>query len=518
MKKPTLFAIVAIVIILAGTVYMSVSLSREPQIDFTAVKKADVTLGLKENGVVSAAQDLSLSFQQGGTVAAVYVKAGDSVKQGQALVRLDAKSSAASLNQAQAAVDSAQANLLKVQNGATGADVDVAKAAVDTAQTALDNAQKTQTQTQSQQNQNVKNALNALLNSNLAAVAGTNNISTVAPTISGAYTGATQGQYQIKAYSTGSGMHFTVSGLETYDGVVSTASVPLGTMGLFIQFPSNVSPGDVWMVNIPNTQGANYVANYNAYQSSLQTQTQMQIQAQSAVDTAQSQLAQAQAALELKETAARPEDISAAKAQLDTAYAMLQSAQNNYSNNSITAPVDGTITSVDTKVGQTVAGSSLAPGPDAVKMISSGKFQITVPVSETDISKIKVGDGAQVTLDAYGSGTNFDAKIITIDPSSSSQNGMSAYTTTLEFTNDDSRIKEGMGANITITDESDGNQLVVPVSSVIQNGNQDIVLVKNSAGQIVQNNITAGKTGLDGNVEILSGLSEGQMVAVFNNN
>jgi hypothetical protein len=57
----------------------------------------------------------------------------------------------------------------------------------------------------------------------------------------------------------------------------------------------------------------------------------------------------------------------------------------------------------------------------------------------------------------------------------------------------------------------------VPVSSIIKNNNQSFVLTKDSNGQIFQTNVTTGNTDLNGNIEILSGLQQGQMVAAFSN-
>jgi HlyD family secretion protein len=287
---------------------------------------------------------------------------------------------------------------------------------------------------------------------------------------------------------------------------------------LFIQFSSLIAyPNDTWTVNIPNTQGANYLTNLNAYNNALQTQNQALTTAQASVDSAQAALTQAQDNLQLLQTAARPEDIAAANAQVEAASAQLQAAENSLSKSVLTAPIDGTVTSVDTKVGQTVAGSSLAPGPDVIKMISAAKFQIIAYLSEADIGKIKIGDTASTTLDAYGSGANFDTTVINIDPSATMTNGISTYKTTLEFNSDDSRIKEGMNANAIIQDETHTNALVIPQTAVITKGNQEFVLTESADGKTSQTQIQTGITDLSGNVEVTSGLTQGQMIAAFGN-
>jgi HlyD family secretion protein len=518
MSKPVLVSTIAIIIILGATGYFYSSLKHTPAVAFTEVKTATITQAVNETGQVSASQDLSLAFEQGGTVEQVDVQAGDSVKQGQTLVKLDTTDAAAAVSQAAAALDAARANYQKLVNGATSANIQVDQAAVASAQTALNNAQDNLTSVTAQQNLIVKNAAAVLLNSNLAAMPSPNNVSTSNPSISGNYTDTTQGQYKITIYNSGGGYRFNVSGLETSEGQVSTAPVALGSKGLFIQFPNtNVYPNDTWTISLPNTQGTNYLTNLNAYNNALQSQNQAVVTAQSAVNSAQAALTQAQDNLQAMQTPARPEDIASANAQVEEAAAALQTTQDALSKSVLTAPIDGVITSVDTKVGETVAGSSLAPGPDAIKMISAQKFQIISYLSETDIGKIKVGDSASTTLDAYGSGVNFDATVISIDPSATVTNGISTYKTTLQFDQNDERIKEGMNANIIITDQEHQNALVIPQTAVIQNNNQDFVLLDSGNGKIVETPIQTGISDLNGNIEVTSGLSAGQMIAAFGN-
>jgi len=519
MNKHTLFTAAGIAVILIAGVFVSLQLKKTPQVNFVAVKKADITQAVSVDGTVDSAQDLSLAFQNGGTVTQINVNAGDTVKKGQILVKLDTGTAAAALSQAQAALSAAQANYEKLINGATSAQTDVSAATVQTAQTALDNAKKTQTATIAQQNLIISNAQSAVLNSGLSATPASGNLSNVSPTISGTYTGSDQGEYDIKIFSTGSGLNFSYTGLESGNNTISTTGpTPLGTKGLYVQFPMGVIyPNDTWTVFIPNTKSPAYLTNINNYNAALQSQNQATVSAQAGVDNAQAALTQAQQNLQLVQTPPRPEDIQASKAQVDAAAAQLQTAQNNYNNDLLTAPIDGLVTAVDTKIGETVAGSALVPGMDAVKMISNQKLQIIAYLSEADIGKIKVGDQAQITLDAYGSSAPFAASVIAIDPGATLQNGVSTYKTTLEFSQSDDRIKTGMSASVVITDQTHSGVLIIPQTAVITKGSQKFVLVDSGNGKTQSIQIQTGISGLDGNVEVMSGLSEGQKVASFGN-
>ena len=104
------------------------------------------------------------------------------------------------------------------------------------------------------------------------------------------------------------------------------------------------------------------MANYNAYQTALQTKTQ-------AISNAQASLDQANASLTALVTAARPEDVATAEAQVNNAEGAVQIAEAAYENTIITAPSDGTIASVAIAPGQIATPN--APAIEFTSLTSS---------------------------------------------------------------------------------------------------------------------------------------------------
>lgn len=509
------------ILIIAATIYLSIGLNSRPKYEFVQVKKTDLTGGLTANGTVQAAQDLDLAFQAPGTISQIPATVGQQVKQGQVLAQLDAGSAHAALDQAAAAVQTAQANYQKLINGATSANVDVSQATVASAQTNLDDANKALTETTSQQNLLVANALSALLNtvnpvvmtSGLTAVPSASNSGNAVVTVTGTYNGTAQGQYILTVVATGSGLVFQVTGLENTTALVRTAPVPLGTNGLSVQASGNAVAGDSWTISIPNTQSSAYVSDYNAYQAAMAGHDAAILAAQNQVAAAQAALVQAQAGLQLVQTPPRPEDVDAAKAAVATAEAALEAAQSAYSNTVIVAPIAGTVTAINAKVGQ-----SASPGAPEISMISQGNFQVDFYVSEDDVGKIKTGDAAQVTLDAYGSGVIFPATVAVIDQSTTMVNNVPSYKVTLEFNNNDDRIKSGMNASVTVTDQTESQVLAVPSNAIFTENNTSFVLKQAGGGKTVAQPVKTGISSLDGMTEITSGLNEGDEVIYFGNN
>ncbi len=287
-----------------------------------------------------SSRDLTLGFLAGGRIRSVSVKAGDKVKQGQVLAALDAGNTAGALAQAKAALATAEANYQKIINGATGSAIDVAKAAVHTSEVNLDGTTK-------QQNILVQNAHANLLNSTLTAKPAVD--STLAsPTVSGFYNKDTEGVITLTVNQGGTnGGYFSISGIASGSGnLSSTTPQPIADTGLYITFPDSVSyVGTSWNISIPNKTAGNYLSNYNAYQSALETKSQ-------AIGSAQAVLDQANASLTALVTAARPEDVAVAQAQVDNARGAVEIAQAAYMNTIITAPSDGVIISVIIAPGQ----------------------------------------------------------------------------------------------------------------------------------------------------------------------
>ncbi len=174
----------------------------------------------------------------------------------------------------------------------------------------------------------------------------------------------------------------------------------------------------------------------------------------------------------------------------------------------IRAPFDGIVAKQNVEVGDVVA-----PGvPVATFITGKDIFEIQSFVSEQDVTKIKVGDTADVTFDAYGNSAIFSAQVVAIDPGETTKNGVPTYKVTCVFSGNDDRIKSGMTVNILFKTSKKENVVRVPSTSIISRDGKQLVLVsENGTGQ--EKEIITGITGVDGMVEIVSGLSEGEYIA-----
>lgn len=500
-KKRIIWTVIIGVVVLGAVGIIIQKNSASPTNILTdTVKKQDLKQTVLATGQVSSSTDLSLSFKGSGIVNRVYVKVGDKVSNGQILANLEQREQAAALTSARGAVAAAQANYEKVLSGVSSEEVQIAQVAVDNAKRNLDDVKQ-------QQAVAVANANKTLLNSGLTAVAEPSNISTATVTISGAYTGTQEGVYNIRIIPAGTPT-FIITGLESANGQVRTGvAIPLGTKGLYMQFSTTqINSSDAWTVDIPNTKASTYVANQAAYNAAVQNQV-------TAVNTAQSTYDAAVAQLQLKKALVKPSDVKAAQAQILSAQGQYQSASAAFENTVVRAPANGTITSVDVKTGE------LASATKAVIVLQDvGSLHVEANISEANIANIKLGQKAEMTLDALGPDRKFLGQVVGIDPASTVVSGVVNYKVTSSLEKLD-EIKPGMTANMTISTAEKAGVISVPSRSVLAHDGKKFVrvIIDSKKKTYEEKEVTTGLEADGGLVEINSGLTEGQEIVTFIN-
>jgi multidrug efflux pump subunit AcrA (membrane-fusion protein) len=254
--------------------------------------------------------------------------------------------------------------------------------------------------------------------------------------------------------------------------------------------------------------------------------------------------------------ASRAAGIASAQASVDGALASVQSAENALHETHLYAPAAGTVVSVASiSPGSTVSGNSTSTSADSTASsgsatsggagassgasgsgslgggassatsassstsISSGFIEIvntqsltmTVAFSESDISKIRVGQPATVTLDAL-TGVELGAHVSAMSDLGSTSGGVVSYDATLTLDQGNSQVKPGMSASASvITGQASG--LNLPNSAV--SGSTGTVSHVNviKGGRTVSTPVVIGLVGTD-RTQIVSGLTAGEQVAV----
>jgi HlyD family secretion protein len=185
----------------------------------------------------------------------------------------------------------------------------------------------------------------------------------------------------------------------------------------------------------------------------------------------------------------------------------LSKAEKDLEDYYIKAPFDGVVAEKNFKEGEMVSAAITV-----ISVASKNDFEIEADIPEVDIAKVKIGDVAKVTFDAYGSNVEFEAKVVKIENIERLIEGIPTYKTTFYLTNPDDRVKSGFTANLDIITNKREGVIVIPYRAVILKNGESFVNILDANKKLKEVSVKLGLKGRDGNVEVLEGLSEGDKV------
>ncbi len=266
------------------------------------------------------------------------------------------------------------------------------------------------------------------------------------------------------------------------------------------------------------------VAAQNAITNAKLSVDQQIASAQNKIDTSARALENAKAQYAKLAAPAQNSDVRSAQASLTSAQNQLATAQFNYDKNVIISPIDGQIAQVNITLGSdTSAGSAANVGTAAITVITKQKIAI-IQLNEVDTAKIKVGQEANLTLDAIPD-LALKGKISEIAGVGVATQGVVNYNVKISFDTQDDRIKPGMSISALITTSEKNNVLLLPNEAIKSQGDKSYVEIL--SGYETKNNNQRGpitsavkptrkfiEIGLsnDTDTEIVSGLNEGDAV------
>jgi HlyD family secretion protein len=149
-----------------------------------------------------------------------------------------------------------------------------------------------------------------------------------------------------------------------------------------------------------------------------------------------------------------------ARAQVTQAAAALRQAETNLHYTKIVSPIDGVVVDRQYDVGQTVAASFQAPTLFEIAQDLT-KMELQADVDQSDIGRVKVGQVARFTVDAYPE-DEFRGRIGQIRYNAQVNQNVVTYPVIIEVPNPEERLLPKMTANVNIDVSSVQNVLRVP--------------------------------------------------------
>jgi HlyD family secretion protein len=156
--------------------------------------------------------------------------------------------------------------------------------------------------------------------------------------------------------------------------------------------------------------------------------------------------------------------VKAAEATVIQNRGALKQAQTNLNYSTIRSPVDGTVVSRNVDVGQTVAASFQTPTLFTIAQDLT-KMQIETSVDESDISRLRVGQKATFTVDAYPD-QQFAGEVIQIRNAPVVTQNVVTYVAVIGVSNKELKLKPGMTANVTVQTQRKDEVLRIPSAAL----------------------------------------------------
>lgn len=149
----------------------------------------------------------------------------------------------------------------------------------------------------------------------------------------------------------------------------------------------------------------------------------------------------------------------------------LQLAEKQLEGQTIKAPFDGTITSLNFKPGDMVTA-----GSPAAQIADLSELFVDVPVSEVDIPQIKVGQSAELVFDAFFDQA-FSGTVVEVATLGVNTAGIVNYNVTIQLDSNHEGIRPGMTVGVNILVEEKPNTYTVPAESIVSRNGDYFVYV-----------------------------------------
>jgi HlyD family secretion protein len=200
-------------------------------------------------------------------------------------------------------------------------------------------------------------------------------------------------------------------------------------------------------------------------------------------------------------------ELDLAEARHEQAAASLDQAKYNLSKTTITSPMKGIVTSLNAEVGEIVMiGTMNNPGTVIMAVSDMSEIEAEVEVDETDIAEVKLGQEADIEIDAYPD-TVFRGEVTEIGHSArisglGTQDQVTNFLVKVKLLDDVPSIRPGMSASVDITTDSRLDALNVPIQAVVMREEKgDTLIAKEEEGALASANTVPKKGNKKGKKE-----------------
>lgn len=189
--------------------------------------------------------------------------------------------------------------------------------------------------------------------------------------------------------------------------------------------------------------------------------------------TTQDELDQSRTRLEVATAA-----LEAANFQIERQEMQLKEANDQLAKASLFAPIDGTVVSLASELGDRVVGTGQFAGTEIMRVADLGNMEVNVDVSEADIVNIEIGDKATIEVDALAdqelSGTVTEIANSAVTTNARSQEQLTTFSVIVKLESPAERLRPGMSATADIQTDTVTGVVKVPLGSVVVRSRNEV--------------------------------------------
>ncbi|HEY2800659.1 MAG TPA: efflux RND transporter periplasmic adaptor subunit [Chthoniobacterales bacterium] len=155
---------------------------------------------------------------------------------------------------------------------------------------------------------------------------------------------------------------------------------------------------------------------------------------------------------------------------IEGAKASSSQARDQLSKTTIYSPLTGVVTVLNSKLGERVVATNQFAGTEVMRVADLNHMQAVVDVNENDVVRVKLGDSAKVTIDAYGSrifpGTVEEIANTGTTTGTGTQEEVTNFQVKIRLDKPNVRLRPGLSCTAEIQTRMVKDVVVVPIQSV----------------------------------------------------
>src|SRR5438270_1527168 len=165
--------------------------------------------------------------------------------------------------------------------------------------------------------------------------------------------------------------------------------------------------------------------------------------------------------------------------EIERAQAGSSQARDQLSKTTVYSPIDGTVTILNSKLGERIVATGQFAGTEVMRVADLGHMEARVDVNENDVVNVKVGDKASVKVDAYGDrkfhGTVYQIANTGTTTGAGTQEEVTNFQVKIRIDDHDVLLRPGLSCTADIETDMVKDVVAVPMQAVtIRTGDSNL--------------------------------------------